>query len=421
MLLNVTPDALVTAPFSLVVDGLLAHAEVTIRAETVDRHGERWHAWATFRAGPTGQVDVARQAPLAGSYAGTDARGLLWSLRPRPELSPAFFETPDPGYAVTFRAEQDGRLLAEAGTFRQARAPCLREQEVRQDGLYGTLFSPPDGQPVRGAVLMLGGSEGGLYDTGAALLASEGFLVFNLAYFGLPGLPASLINIPLEYFQRATAYLRAQPGVQGRRIGVTGASKGAEAALLLGATYPDEIGAVVAVAPSGLIFEGIDREGTYPKGVPMSSWSLAGRPLPYLPYNADWNALFSGSSPVEMMAIHRRAVAAAASETVEAATIAAERIRGPVLLVSGGQDQVWHATELAQIAQRRRQVAGLSVEHLSHPRAGHSLSLPGFPTYIQTPWTAMGGDPEADAQLQFLSWPRKLEILAAVWAESAPL
>ena len=33
-----------------------------------------------------------------------------------------------------------------------------------------------------------------------------------------------------------------------------GTSKGGELALLLGATYPDEVGAVVGVVPSGLIF-----------------------------------------------------------------------------------------------------------------------------------------------------------------------
>ena len=57
--------------------------------------------------------------------------------------------------------------------------------EVRAHGLVATLCTPPGG-PAPG-VLLLGGSEGGRHANDAALLASHGFAVLALAYFGEPG------------------------------------------------------------------------------------------------------------------------------------------------------------------------------------------------------------------------------------------
>ncbi|WP_293914740.1 acyl-CoA thioesterase/bile acid-CoA:amino acid N-acyltransferase family protein [Deinococcus sp.] len=406
---------LISKPFSLVVSGLPPDVETILHTETQDGSGETWSAQATFLSSPEGHIDVAQMAPLAGSYSGADVQGLIWSMRPRADLRPVWFELPSGGFAVTVQATQNGQLLAEASTLRRARSPGLREEVVQEQGLFGTLFSPPPGTPLRGAVLSLGGSEGGLHSVGAALaalLASQGFVVLQLAYFGAPGLPEALINIPLEYFRSGLAYLRERPEVGGKRVGVTGVSKGAEVALLLGATYPDEIGAVVAVASSGMVFEGIDREGTHPAGVPMSSWSLDGQPLPYLPYPPGWTAMFAGPPPFLLTPVHRRTMQGASQGTLAAATIPTERIQGPVLLVTGGEDQVWNAYELSLVAQRRREEAKLPVRHLSHPQAGHFLSLPGLPT---DRFPEAGGEAWADAQLQLRAWALQLKTLASVW------
>lgn len=417
MPIQFSPDRLVTAPFEVTASGLPPYSEVQVTAQTVDQHGEPWQSAATFITTPNGSLDLSEQSPLGGSYRGIDPGGLLWSLRPRLDLSPAYFEPPSGGYDVTVSVTLDGALLAQASTRRLTRRPDLRETSVREQGLVGTLFRPPSGQPLRGACIRLGGSEGGLYDMEGALLASEGFMTLSLAYFGVPdtGLPEQLINIPLEYFQQAIAFLQAEPEVAGRRIGITGASKGGEAALLIAATFPEIVGAVAAFSPGGLVFEGIDRTRTFPAGQAMSSWSLNGQPLPYIAYRTDWNALFAGPGPYSMTPAHREAVAAACPGEVLAATIPVERIDGPVLLVSGEQDQVWQATELSQRVEQRRRQAGLPVQHLWHPRAGHALSLPGLPTYSSVPWTSMGGDDDANAQLQFMGWQARLETLSAAW------
>jgi pimeloyl-ACP methyl ester carboxylesterase len=103
---------------------------------------------------------------------------------------------------------------------------------------------------------VFGGSEGGQSGpviVGAALLAAHGYPALSLAYFHEPGLPDSLTNIPLEYFARALRLLRSQPGVDLDHVLVQEASRGGEAALLLGATFPDLVNGVVAGAPGSRV------------------------------------------------------------------------------------------------------------------------------------------------------------------------
>jgi dienelactone hydrolase len=71
------------------------------------------------------------------------------------------------------------------------------------------------------------------------------------------------------------------------QLAVIGASKGGEAALLIGATFP-EVGAVVSVVGSGVITQGIRQDvlaGSFLDilGTPVASWTYQGRELPYLP------------------------------------------------------------------------------------------------------------------------------------------
>ena len=127
--------------------------------------------------------------------------------------------------------------------------------------------------------MLLGGSEGGI-DTISAMapsFAQRGFAALTLAYWGEKGLPQTLENIPLEYFDTAIAWLQARPGIDPGSIGVLGWSRGAEAALLIGARN-HAIHAVAAVAPSGIVWRGIN----YARGLPDPAWTVDGKPLPFM-------------------------------------------------------------------------------------------------------------------------------------------
>lgn len=59
---------------------------------------------------------------------------------------------------------------------------------VRANGLVGTLVVPDTTQVYPG-VLRLGGAEGGVRTSDAESIASEGYAVLALAYFGVGGFP----------------------------------------------------------------------------------------------------------------------------------------------------------------------------------------------------------------------------------------
>ena len=61
------------------------------------------------------------------------------------------------------------------------------------------------------AALVLGGAGGGLREGAAQALASEGFAALTLAYLGVDPMPRELVEVPLEYFERAIAWLKANP------------------------------------------------------------------------------------------------------------------------------------------------------------------------------------------------------------------
>src|SRR4051794_23065162 len=95
-------------------------------------------------------------------------------------------------------------------------------------GLVGELHLP-EGKGRAPGLLILGGSEGGHGPAFrfAQVFAKRGFASLGLAYFGDPGVPATLENVPLEYFIHAIDWLSTQPGVDAKRIGIFGGSKGA--------------------------------------------------------------------------------------------------------------------------------------------------------------------------------------------------
>src|SRR5947199_7390847 len=114
---------------------------------------------------------------------------------------------------------------------------------------------PENGGPFPG-VLVLGGSRGGVREELALALAEHGLACLALAYFGADGLPPQIVEIPLEWVERAARWLVGSPALTGAPVGIVGGSKGAELALLAASRFPDLIGPVVAIAPASVAFFG---------------------------------------------------------------------------------------------------------------------------------------------------------------------
>jgi dienelactone hydrolase len=388
-------DFLIDEPVPIVVSGLAPHATVTIRLR--GGQGEAWSAAAIFAADADGRLDLAHAAPTkAGNkdYRDADAMGLFWSAERRAEPT-ANDEPSDEEEAAaarwTLTAEIDNAIVARASVQRRALADGVRVTPVRTDGLVGTLYEPPGGGR-HPAMLVLGGSEGGIPRPAghAGGLASRGYTALALGYFNADGLPRTLSNIPLEYFGRALKWLAAQPSVDATRVGVVGASRGAELALLLGVTYPN-LRLVVAYMPSNVINRGCCDMSA------QVAWTLHGRPVGAPP-----------AAPGRRFGFDTRA------------EIPVEGIGGPIMLVSGKDDGVWDSAPMARriVARLDRSHFKYEVESLVYDHAGHSIVRPYGSTMVlnrRHPLGGrdvhMGGTPAGTAKAREDAWAKLLAFL----------
>lgn len=264
--------------------------------------------------------------------------------------------------------------------------------------------------------MVLGGSQGGLDAQGAVAFAEAGFTTLALAYFGVEPLPAALLEVPVEYVGRAIDWLRAQPEVGGRRVGLVGRSKGAELALQVAASYPEHVSAVVGYSSSAVVWQGLpaDRRGW--REEPRSSWSFEGRPVPFLPLAKprarDLPRLVASMLAGKMAFRPAYERALADEEARERATIPLERIAGPVLLISGTDDQLCPAPTLGELAMSRleRHKHPFPDQHVTYLGAGHLIGAPGHRS-ANTGRIAVGGSPEADQRASAEAWPSVVDFL----------
>jgi pimeloyl-ACP methyl ester carboxylesterase len=193
----------------------------------------------------------------------------------------------------------------------------------------------------------------------AALLASHGYPALALGYFALPGLPAILENIPIEYFATAA---RTLPGP----VRVLGNSRGTEAALLVSALYPDLVHGTVLYAPA-------DHVGPAFPSL-RNAWTVGGKPQTAIPFR---------------------------------------QIVGPVLAFAGTDDRIWGSATAAGTIQQA--TGGQSV---LYPDAGHNVGSPPYlasGTTFRHPVTGetlhFGGIRSANQAAQRKSWSTMLDLL----------
>ncbi len=411
-------EALAGEPWSVHVRGLEPGAVVKLTAEQKSESGVLWQSHAFFKADPDGNVDPSIQAPISGSYEGVDPAGLFWSMSPVSEAGfrGAFQKSIEP-QEITISVEVDGKRILSKSVKKLYMLPGVQRLPVNESGVVGTLFLPVS-EDKRPAIIVLSGSEGGVYEPFAAMYASRGYVTLALAYFGMDGLPSSLVDIPVETVGRAIEWLEEHPRVDKDSIGIWGASKGAEFALLAASYYP-QIKAVVATSPSSVVWEGVGAESGE---VHRSSWSFAGEPLPFvhltLTEEMAESLLESQSSKKPWSTAPMYEYALQDAQSVEMAIIPVEKINGPVLLVSGGRDGVWPAGNMSRMIMDRLKAKGHAFEdiHLHYEEAGHQIISPYSPTTVN--WLSLpigiiedlGGTPSANAAASMDAAPRIQEF-----------
>lgn len=420
--LDVTPlRAPMDAEITMRVLDAAPGGQVTVSARATDAAGQEWRSAAAFTADHAGTVDLRRDPPLPGSsYNGTDPMGLVWSMRPAGAPDPRAARDRLAAQQLVIAAHADGTSPATAEVSRLFVPDGLTRTEVAERGLAGVLYRPAGDRPLP-AVLMLGGAEGGLHEDAAALLAAHGYVVLALAYYGMPGLPQTLTGIPVEYFGTALDYLRDRADIAAGQIAVHGVSKGGEAALLIGSIFP-AIRAVVSIVGGGLVTQGISQDietGSLLEilRTPVANWTYQGRELPYLPnvVTPRMEAAVAAGGPVSL------GWAAPdlnhACKVAEAA-IAVERIAGPVLLISGADDQTY-GPAFQEAAAQRLAAAGHQhpFRHIVHEGAGHLIASIGYRPTTQSVFPGpgvpfqYGGTPAADAAARLATWHETLRFL----------
>ena len=358
------------------VRGFKPHAKVTITTETEDDNGLQWRAITPYTLNPQGCLEIAVAESDGESFDDINPWEIFDSMRPVDDP-----EGPVPLFAKTTTDSLLVDISARASNGDSARS-SLRlhvfdevttvREEVRDGTLQGTLFCPRGDGPFP-VVVCVSGSDGWFTEPRPALLASHGIATFSVAYFGREPLKKELSEVPLEFFDRAVAWLEKYPAVDTKRLGIYGYSKGGELALLL-ASRDERIRAVAAYSPSSVIWQS-------PKaGTPKSSWTAGGVPLPFMKMH------FSGMKilklmtgrPVAFREIYEQGMEKHPENATEA-RIPVEQISGPVFLVSGTEDAVWPSDKMADTVEESLKAAGVPVTHLKYAGAGHLTTLPGLP------------------------------------------
>ncbi len=411
---NLVGDAVV-----VVVDGLTPHQKVRLTAK-MHRGNRVWISSALYQADAAGLIRLDSSSASSGTYSGIDADGIFWSMTPEPTGTP-----PPPSLAqksanVAFSLESEAGqvIIDEVVLQRLAATKGVTEVAVTDNGLVGTLFLPA-GRGPHPVVMLFGGSEGGTsFDDRGRMLASKGFAALSLGYFGLPGLPPVLMNIPLEYFKTAIDWLKLRPDIDSTRLATMGVSRGGELSLLLGSLF-SEIKAVIAWAPSSLAWDGC----CTPETEKQASWTFGGKVIPYLDL-VDIAPDYVDSGQGRRMVIYSmatmKAFATLADNELEPFVIPVEKIQGPILMIGGQDDLLWPSCTFMEIASKRLLRHRHEVLSLCFPNAGHSISaLPGLPTSTvfsseiagTSDWLARGGTPQGASRAHRQAWNQVMIFL----------
>ncbi len=399
----------VTERLDVAVDGLDTDA-VWVEAHAEDGSGAQWTGRSLFE--PTdGRVRLRNARPVRGTYETRAGMGLFWSMQPD-DLGRRRYDADQRTQSVTLRVVPEGRgagAVATRTVDRHVADPRSEETEV-EEPVVGTLVEPPGDGPAPG-VLLFHGSSGTRSVAPARALASRGFAVLALQYFSpaQPNLPDALVEVPVEYADRAVEWLAGHAATTDDPVGLGGFSRGGELALLVGTRH--EVGAVVNWVGSGLLFNAVvltDDLTVSPESPDTAAWTLDGEPLAH----PSREAFEPGP---DLRSSYQQWLDTTPGETLRGAEIPLEQVDAPILLLSAGEDGVWPSRYLQNRAESRLDAMGYEYryEHHSYDGAGHGVGVPFLPTWPNRPSGPLGGTLAGTAAAEADSWPRAVEFFAS--------
>jgi pimeloyl-ACP methyl ester carboxylesterase len=329
---------------------------------------------ACFTADSSGNLDLSKQRPDSGSYDFIDSMGLILFLK---RVKGKFKDvigniSVNQSFFIDITAEC-GQDRSSARVERLLMSPKLKSLEIN-DEFIGQLFYTENSNNK--TIVFLGGSSNEELRTifpPSALLASHGFNVLALAFFGEKGLNSALAEIPLEYFEKVFAWLEKNPITNCKEIYVYGGSIGAVLALLLTSRYPI-ITKVVAVNPLAWCFQGLTLKR-------VSLWTYGGKSLPYIKFSwlssfANIMGCFIKDKPFGFAYHYRKSLEVANNR--EEARIKLENANADILLIGGQKDGWWdtHDACLKIMDELARHHYPHTYECVTYENGGHACYAP---------------------------------------------
>lgn len=397
-------------PFTLAVSGLPA-GTVDVSMTLEDYTGNEWTARATYETAD-GRLSLANTTPNDEDF-GAGAMALLQQATF--DLGDtAFYPGVERPNTVTIGVHRAGETLGTSEVERTFGGVGRSAREITDEEFVGTVYEPPGTERAPG-VVVLHGSEGTPAGATAAMLATHGFRAVALHYFEWRDrheqLPNELVEVPVEFVERAAEWLLDGETTVGSQVGALGFSKGGELALLAGSSL-DTVGPVVSVSGSGYVWEGVARTS----GEARSSWTSDGEPVPFVPYVRD-DETGDTATPAEFEPVHTASLENAGEERLAEARIPVERIDAPVLLVTGGRDRLWNTATLHAVAADHLEPS--QVDHRRYEDAGHLIRFPYRPVTNRREGQryVFGGTPAGYAEADTDHWPRVIDLFSSLKSE----
>lgn len=401
-------SALLDEEVDVEVVGLTPGQVVLVECSWISHRNVQWSSDAVFQADENGIVSLSKQSPIVGSYDGVDSMGLFWAMNMKNVRPDCNSEDSCGEHCIPFSLSVfNGKKLIASKTICRCFVNDKIEREfIDERGLVGELFLSPSEEALP-VVIVLTGSNGGIQAGTAGMIASHGLPAFALAYSGIGNLPPYVEDVPLEYFEAAFEWIENHPKLNGE-IYLYGTSRGAELALILGSYFPDKIDKIVALAPSNVVLS-------------TDSWLYENEPiLPAAPFfidvNNDPTHLESTREHPRSIRVHRERGLALEREKFDAAQIPVENIQCPILLISGGDDQLGPCSTYSELILKRleKHESKVPCKHLDFQKAGHLISSPYLPRInvlcSDGVWMNYGGTPAEDENASRESWRATLDF-----------
>lgn len=259
---------------------------------------------------------------------------------------------------------------------------------MKKDGFVGHMVEPESGNIGHIVIVIMGGEKSIVSGVKVAeRFADFGITGISISLYGAEGLQKHVDRIPLEMFELVVKYLKEVK--QAKSISVYGFSMGSVYAALV-AKYIDGIDNLILCAPSHVPFEGSDAGNNRMTGHSIAMYK--GTEIPYVSpdfFNSGFMGRYvydeeAGRKVTNMWRIYRNAYK---DKKLEAnASYHLETSGARILIVAGGEDEVWPAEYSAKYIQSGLEEAGYAKDYkiLVYPKASHLIGI--MPSKERNKW-----------------------------------